>query len=113
MLLEARRHIVWFPEGRRSQSGALGRFQPGIGALLAQHDVPVVPVWISGSFAVLPPGRFWPRAVPVSVHVGAPRRAAELAAAGEGESEAARIADGLRRAVVELNPSPLDLEGAG
>ncbi len=105
VLLEARRHIVWFPEGRRSQSGALGRFQPGIGALLSQHDVPVVPVWIAGSFAALPPGRFWPRLVPLGVHVGAPRRAAELAAAGEGESEAARIADGLRRAVAELNPS--------
>ena len=70
--------------------------------MLLQHDVPVVPVRITGSFAALPPGRAWPRFVPVSVHFGAPCRAVDLVATGEGDSEAARIADGLRRAVAEL-----------
>ena len=101
-LLALGRHIVWFPEGRRAPDGTLGPFQPGIGALLLQHDVPVVPVRITGSFAALPPGRAWPRFAPISVHFGAPCRAVDLVATGEGDSEAARIADGLRRAVAEL-----------
>ena len=65
-------NLVWFPEGMRSVSGELQVFRPGIGMLLARFPVVVVPVRIEGSFAALPPGRRWPRRVPISVTFGEP-----------------------------------------
>lgn len=53
--------LVWFPEGRRSRDGSLQTFMPGLGVLLDRVPVPVIPVWIEGTFDVWPPHRRWPR----------------------------------------------------
>ncbi len=54
----ARGHaLVWFPEGALSPDGSLQRFQPGVGALVDQHPVPVVPVLITGTEVAFPPGQ--------------------------------------------------------
>lgn len=71
-VLERGRSLVWFPEGARSRDGTLQRFQPGIGALLASHPVPVVPVFIAGTFAAWPRGRRYPRPHRVTVTIGTP-----------------------------------------
>jgi long-chain acyl-CoA synthetase len=98
-----RRNLVWFPEGARSLSGTLQRFRPGIGLLLlANSDVPVVPVWIDGTGAALPPGRLWPRMATVSMRFGAPCAVAELEAEGSGESREEKIANALQARVAAL-----------
>lgn len=97
--------LVWFPEGRRSPTGAVEPFLHGIGYLLAQANVPAVPVRIIGSFAALPRGRRWPRRVDVTVLFGEPVTPAALEAAGTGSDRLARIADGLHAAVVALEPA--------
>jgi long-chain acyl-CoA synthetase len=68
--------VLIFPEGRRSETGEIGRFQPGIGMMAARLDVPVVPVRIVGLDRVLHPS--WRMARPGRVRVifGAPMRLA-------------------------------------
>lgn len=72
-------NVVVFPEGTRSQDGWMERFRMGAAYLAVEHNVPVVPVGIRGSFAAMPRGRGWP--VPgrprVAVRYGAPLRPAE------------------------------------
>ena len=53
--------LVWFPEGERSPDGRLQRLRPGIGQVLQAQPVPVIPVWIDGTFEAMPPGKRWPR----------------------------------------------------
>lgn len=52
---------ILFPEGTRTRDGTMGRFQPGLGALVAGTAVPVVPCFLDGAFAAWPPQRRWPR----------------------------------------------------
>lgn len=73
-LVEDRLVLVLFPEGTRSRDGAMARFQPGIGALIAGTTVPVVPCWIEGAFAAWPAQRRLPRPGPLSLRIGAPLR---------------------------------------
>ena len=40
--------VMVFPEGRRSRSGQLQPFRPGIGLLVQESGVPVLPVWLNG-----------------------------------------------------------------
>ena len=63
---------ILFPEGTRSRSGSLGPFKPGLGMIIAGVSVPVVPCWVSGAFAALPPGGRWPRPARVRLRFGPP-----------------------------------------
>jgi len=53
--------LVWFPEGWRSPTGALGALQPGLGRVAEGFDVTIVPVLIEGTFDAWPRSRRWPR----------------------------------------------------
>jgi long-chain acyl-CoA synthetase len=46
--------ILIFPEGRRSETGELSPFQPGVGMIASRLGVPVVPVRVAGLDRVLP-----------------------------------------------------------
>jgi 1-acyl-sn-glycerol-3-phosphate acyltransferase len=92
--------VVVFPEGSRSPDGWAQRFKPGAAFLSTQHDVPIVPVGIRGSFAAMPRGRGWP--VPgrpaVSVRFGEPM----WPLPGEGPRELGlRIEDAVARLIDE------------
>ena len=76
--------LVWFPEGRRSPTGQLRPFLPGVGVLAGTTKAPVVPVLIEGGFQALPTGRRLPRRHKMSITFGSPSRPAELEAAGSG-----------------------------
>ena len=45
--------ILIFPEGRRTEDGSIGRFQPGVGMIASRLDVPVVPVRLEGLDRIL------------------------------------------------------------
>lgn len=64
------RSVILFPEGTRSRDGQLGSFKKGPFHLALQAGVPIVPVTIHGSGAVLPPGtiRLTPGPVDVRFH---------------------------------------------
>jgi len=73
--LERGRVVGIFPEGPFSVRGRLERGLPGV-ALLALHSgVPVVPAGIRGTWEALRGRRFYvPRATPLRVRFGPPRR---------------------------------------
>lgn len=64
--------FLLFPEGTRSRSGEMGSFKPGMGWLVADTAVPVVPCYIDGAHAAFPPGAKLPRSRPLRVTIGKP-----------------------------------------
>ena len=63
-------HVALFPEGTRSRTGTMGPFRPGIGVIVTQIGVAVLPAYIDGAHRILPPGRRWPRRGRVTVRFG-------------------------------------------
>jgi long-chain acyl-CoA synthetase len=59
--------VLIFPEGRRSETGEIDRFRPGIGMIASRLRVPVVPVRLKGLENVLAPS--WRMARPGRVRV--------------------------------------------
>jgi 1-acyl-sn-glycerol-3-phosphate acyltransferase len=64
--------VLLFPEGTRGSDGAVHAFRMGIGYLLADRVVPVLPVAIMGSHVLWPRGRALPRRGALEVRLGAP-----------------------------------------
>lgn len=71
-LLKDGKAVVIFPEGGRSSNGELQPGKPGIGMIVAEAQCSVVPVYIAGSYKVLPMGASWIRLHPVEVIFGEP-----------------------------------------
>lgn len=70
-LLAAGAPVLFFPEGTRSRDGALGDFKKGAFSVAAKARVPVVPVSLVGTGALMPNGRegcLFPGDVTVVVH---------------------------------------------
>jgi 1-acyl-sn-glycerol-3-phosphate acyltransferase len=61
-----------YPEGTRSPDGRLYRGRTGIGWLAVNSGVPVIPVAMSGTDRVLPPGQKVPRVAKIRITVGEP-----------------------------------------
>ena len=95
LLAEPGNALVIFPEGTRSKTGALQPFKPGIGALLAETEVNVLPCHVEGAFRAWPKGRRLPRPRKVRLIIGTAR-------SYRGKEEAGAIAAELRRAVEGL-----------
>ena len=60
-LLDRGWNLLLYPEGTRSRHGATGRLRRGAAVLAARHRVQIIPIRVTGTRAVMPPGRFWPR----------------------------------------------------
>jgi 1-acyl-sn-glycerol-3-phosphate acyltransferase len=91
--------LILFPEGTRSADGQMQRFKPGIGMLVAETDVPVVPCYLTGAHSALPKGAKWPRRAKVRVAVGHP---VSFATAENHKAGWARVAEELRQRVEDL-----------
>jgi long-chain acyl-CoA synthetase len=71
-VLKRGQNLVWFAEGERSRTGILQPFKPGVGMLLDHYPVPVVPVFIRGTYEAMPRGRFLRRLENVTISFGEP-----------------------------------------
>jgi 1-acyl-sn-glycerol-3-phosphate acyltransferase len=69
-LLATGHSVLLFPEGTRSLDGSQQPFKHGVGHLLRETGVPVVPVAIVGTHAAWPKGQRWPRRGQVRVAFG-------------------------------------------
>jgi len=119
-------NVVVFPEGTRSPDGWIQRFRMGAAYLAVEHNVPIIPVGIKGSFAAMPRGRGWPVPGRPAVHVryGDPLHAAEgesardfaprIAAAVSAllDEESTTWYEARRRAALGASPSQTGPEAA-
>ncbi len=64
--------MVIFPEGGRGTDGWGRDFKAGVAFLAKQANVPVVPVHLEGTSAILPKGKNWPERSTVTVNFGSP-----------------------------------------
>jgi long-chain acyl-CoA synthetase len=71
-VLKEKRALCIFPEGGRSIDGSLLEFKKGIGILAIEHNIPVVPALIGGTFEALPRGALWPKFVKITLALGQP-----------------------------------------
>lgn len=95
-------NLVWFPEGARSLNGKLQRFLPGIGALIEKRAVPVLPVYIKGSFEAWPATRRFPRLCNVTIRFGQPIDPVPLLAEPARRAREEKIAAAVQDAVAAL-----------
>jgi 1-acyl-sn-glycerol-3-phosphate acyltransferase len=51
--------LLMFPEGTRSRDGRVGRLRSGAALLAAEHVLPIVPIYVSGTRAAMPRGHRW------------------------------------------------------
>jgi 1-acyl-sn-glycerol-3-phosphate acyltransferase len=71
-VLKTGRSIYINPEGTRSESGQLLPFRVGVGMLAVETGVPIIPVYIEGTFRSMPPGSSFPKPSRVTVTFGKP-----------------------------------------
>jgi 1-acyl-sn-glycerol-3-phosphate acyltransferase len=57
-------NLVMFPEGTRSRDGRVGKVHSGAAVIAAQHGIPIVPIYLSGTHQAMPAGQNWPRRIP-------------------------------------------------
>jgi long-chain acyl-CoA synthetase len=95
-------NLIWFPEGERSPDGKLKRFRPGIGLVVSATPVPLVPVWIDGTYGALPTGRRLPRLRIVTVTFGEPIDPRTLEPDAWEKHSYQAIADALREKMSSL-----------
>lgn len=65
-------NTVVFPEGTRSLTGRLLSFKKGPFVLALAAQVPVVPVYVSNTFQILPKAGLLLRPQPITIHFGEP-----------------------------------------
>src|SRR3954471_4597692 len=83
LLLRQRWNLLLYPEGTRSRNGSRGKLHSGAAVLAAAHDVPILPIYVSGTREAMPPGRSWPKRLsagmifrrhPIAIRFGPPIR---------------------------------------
>jgi 1-acyl-sn-glycerol-3-phosphate acyltransferase len=96
--LAAGASVLIFPEGTRSKDGSLLPFMKGAFSLAARAAAPVVPMAITGTYALQPPGHAVPRASGrVWIHMGKP-----IPIEGKGLSYKAELMEEVRRSIEGL-----------
>jgi long-chain acyl-CoA synthetase len=95
--------VLIFPEGTRRTDGILGDFKPLVGKLALETGVDVLPMYLDGTFDVLPKGAVLPKGRDVTVRIGPPIPAEKMLeyTANMRASEAARAVTGWVRDAVE------------
>jgi long-chain acyl-CoA synthetase len=73
-LVDAGSNIMIYPEGAHSRDGKMLPFQPGLGIMVKELGIPVVPIKIDGTFQILPHGAVFPKKGTVKVTIGEPLR---------------------------------------
>jgi 1-acyl-sn-glycerol-3-phosphate acyltransferase len=99
-LQEEKAIFIIFPEGKRSRNGSMMPFKHGLGMLVAETNVPVVPCGLVGTFDALPPHQNFPRPVSVKLVIGDALEFASIANDRTGWSQIAATVESCVRDLV-------------
>jgi len=99
-LEEEKAIFIIFPEGGRSRTGSMMPFKHGLGMLVAETNVPVVPCALVGTFEALPPERNFPRPVSIKLMIGDPVEFASMSNDRTGWSQIAKSVESRVRDLV-------------
>ena len=100
-ILRAGELFGFYPEGTRSPDGRLYRGRSGLGWLVLNTGAPVIPVAMSGTRKMMPPGKL-PRPAKIEIKIGKPMEFGHLA--GDPPGRARRIiADEVMQAIRDLS----------
>ena len=97
--------VCIFPEGERTIDGEVKNFKKGIGILAKELGVPLVPVYISGSYESWPRTKPLPRPHPIKITFGRPFDFEELKKEGlrlGAKDDYEAVALGIREEVIKL-----------
>src|SRR5437016_2922632 len=78
-LQEEKAIFIIFPEGGRTRTGPMMPFKHGLGMLVAETNVPVVPCSLIGPFDALPAERNFPRPGAIKLAIGNPLQFGSIA----------------------------------
>jgi 1-acyl-sn-glycerol-3-phosphate acyltransferase len=92
-----------YPEGTRSPDGRLYRGRTGVAWLALRSGAPVVPVSMSGTERVLPPGRVVPRPAKVRVTFGEPVRLGAYGSDPDSARDRRAVTDAIMAAIGEIS----------
>ncbi len=78
--LQSGETLLMFPEGTRATDGKLRPFRRGLGYLVAEQRVDILPVWIEGTYRALPKGQSLPSVTKrkLKVRIGKAVRASDI-----------------------------------
>lgn len=96
------KNICFFPEGQRSVDGNIKQFKKGVGILITEFGIPVIPVYIEGAFKVWPRTRKWPKPGKVKVSFGALKTYDLGKAESEMDQQYAKVANFVQAEVTAL-----------
>jgi 1-acyl-sn-glycerol-3-phosphate acyltransferase len=105
---------VLFPEGKRSRDGKMAPFKAGLGVLVAETSVPVIPCYLEGCYEALHAETKWPHPKRITVHIGKPLVFSDVSNDREGwlriatETEAQIKAHMKPNSEKESSPPPSD-----
>ena len=98
--VRAGKSLAVFPEGTRTRDGRLQEFKSGTFKIAVKAGVPIVPVTIRGTFALLPKTTLAPRPGRVDVYIGEPIDVTEYQ-----DNDLTKLIDRTRRAIdAHLDP---------
>jgi 1-acyl-sn-glycerol-3-phosphate acyltransferase len=94
--------LCLFPEGTRTLDGNLQKPKSGIGFLIMKSEVPVLPVYIEGSFSAFPKGAKWIRPAKITVRYGPLITQDEFKKLGSGKDLYEKATDLVMARIAEL-----------
>ena len=94
--------LLIFPEGTRTLTGELQKAKKGVGLLLYNAKVPVIPAYVGGTFAAWPKGKLFPRPGKTWVTFGPPMDLTDLYREKPEKDTYGRIADRIMDRIGEL-----------
>ena len=104
-LQEEKSIFIIFQEGGRSRDGSMKPFKHGLGMLVAETNVPVVPCGLVGAFDALPPDRKIPRPGAIKLVIGDALDFASTANDRSGWSQIAACVESCVRVLVAQSRS--------
>jgi 1-acyl-sn-glycerol-3-phosphate acyltransferase len=102
--LHQNKPLLIFPEGTRTLDGELQKAKKGVGLLLYNAKVPVIPAYVGGTFESWPKGKLFPKPGKTSVTFGPPMELEDLYREKPEKDTYRRISERVMEKIARLKP---------